>query len=581
MPQNAASAGIGSYPTAAPTTTAPAQPNGGGLTAAQMSANAAQMVGKSPALTSTGNSWDAFDSAIGNDGKTAAPDDNTAQVGANLKGTLSQFRQNQTQTENDWKSGNISMPHALFQTIGNVLGGIFSVPVDFVEPLARQALGAKNSKAASDLVSGALNAASGPLADALAKPEIATYKSAGDLYQKAGDLYSQSNSSADPAQSQRLRQLADQISETAGIVRRNADSISNGYGTAAEDVNATANIGAAAIGGASAKPALGDIAAGASKMGDAAASAIDAAKGAVSSAAKKGPEATAVEPRGSSVSPERAQSLAWQDIQPKATPTVRGAYGAKSSNVSSQGLLSKAKLNPTEADKQLIDSHAQLYQDGTIKPGMQWKDKMSAVEQKAAQLNDQQKGFLADNDVAVNPKGLDDALSSKASKSTTIFGRDATAKGAYDSAIDLFNSLYETGNRIGAQKGATTLKSLDGALTEFDSHMDKFGAWERDSTGNMTDTDKARTMAIRDVHDTVRDFISDNLPKNSPWKAIRTEESNMYRIADRMRPKLGDTVGKNGIGSFLAAHPVLRKGIARGAGMIGLGALGAEGVRAL
>jgi len=273
------------------------------------------------------------------------------------------------------------------------------------------------------------------------------------------------------------------------------------------------------------------------------------------------------------MNPEKATELAWQDIQPKQTAGTKRAY-AESGNVTEQGLFKGAKLTPTEADKPVLDTIQKMYQDGTLKPGMSVKQKFNSFEQKASQLHGEQKGFLADNNKIVDPNiGLFDKLDVASKENTIPFSRDAAAKGAYDSAIDVFKKKLGDSPEV-------TLTKVDDALTKFDNEMDKFGAWEREATGELAEVDKARIQAIRDIHTTARDFIAEQLPPNNPWKAIRMEESNIYQAAKRLaNGQLSGTIGNSKVVQFLQEHPMIRRGlyIAGGSAIAGLGLGGFSG----
>lgn len=267
------------------------------------------------------------------------------------------------------------------------------------------------------------------------------------------------------------------------------------------------------------------------------------------------------------ITPEKATEMAWEDIQPKASAGTKKAYAAKGA-VSEQGLLKKSKLLPTEADKPMLDTVQQMYQKGELKTGMSSKEKFSAIEQKAKQINSQQKNYLFENNKRVNAEPLMENLNLASKENTIPFSKDVAAKGAYDSAIDTFKSKLGDGD--------VTLTKLDDALTKFDNEMDKFGAWEREATGELTDVDKARIGAIRDIHTSVRDFIADEV--GGPWKALRQQESNLYQVAKRMaNGQLASTIGKSKISQSLGEHPLIRKGL----WWAGMGAAGGMGFGAV
>lgn len=289
--------------------------------------------------------------------------------------------------------------------------------------------------------------------------------------------------------------------------------------------------------------------------------------------AKNAPEpidtADSIVKEGDQISPEQAQRSSWNDIQPKETPTTKLAY-AKAGNVSEQGLFKPGELKPSPADNRLIDTQSKLYQDGTLNDNMSPNEKQAAINQKAAQLHSDQTNFLKDNDKAVsltstdvkgNSIGIFDKLDSIAKESSLPFSKDVSAKGAYDSAIDTFKSKLESGKSAGTTKGATTLSKLSDALTSFDKTMKSFGAYKKSVTGEISDTALARQNAIRDIHTTVRDFIAEELPPNSPWKSIRDQESRLYEISDRISQRIADTVGQSKATQTIKEHPIIKTGV--------------------
>lgn len=280
----------------------------------------------------------------------------------------------------------------------------------------------------------------------------------------------------------------------------------------------------------------------------------------------------------------KARERAWQDISPKPTPTTKNAY-AKGGNVTEQGKITSAKILPTKSDEPVLESYQKLYQDGTINSKMSPKEKLGRVEERAAQYHQDQKNYLIENNKAVSlvdnnaGKGIISTIEKTAKNNSLIFA--GNEKSAYNAAIDVFKRKLKTGISANATKGATTLTKIDEALTYFDNEMEKFGAWERRNTGQLTETDKARIQAIRDVHTSARDYIGEQLGPNNPWISIRKEESNLYQAADALSLRLGDTVGKSQIGQFLKEHPNIKKFMWYGIGALGGGAAFKEGMNLL
>lgn len=277
-------------------------------------------------------------------------------------------------------------------------------------------------------------------------------------------------------------------------------------------------------------------------------------------------EDTGLVKEGNQMTPENSLKASWNDIQPKSTAGTRLAY-AKAGNVNEQGLFNGGEMTPSPADKRLLDIQAQLYDNGTLKENMSPNEKQAVVKQEAKQFNSDQTNLLKDNDKAVRLTGTDvngksiglfDKLDSVAKESSLPFARDTSLKNVYDSVLDVYKSKLDTGVNAGTTKGATTLSKASDALTQFDKEMEKFGAYKKSVTGEITDTAQIRQNAIRDVHETVRDFIANELPKNSPWKSIRNKESMLYDISDRLAQRIVEGMGSGKIVQAVKDNPIVK-----------------------
>lgn len=465
-----------------------------------------------------------------------------------------------------------SQPNPIVETAKNYMGGVTPAADDITGAIGMLTSGGKDTPKGNiaigarkiqqgDILGGIEHATLGTAADAvkaifapISAPIETLLSHAAAHNANSNDPTSQNNVINSP-QAQAARQ---QIADWA-----------NQHPTLAKTLGDAFTVGTAALGSGALNTTVGEAASG---VKNAVMDTLDAAKtkvGAIkdSMTPKVPPEdvSAGLIKEGGQVTPEQAQASAWKDIQPKNTPTTKLAY-SKGGNVTDQTLLKGGELKPTPADQKLIDTHSKLYEDGTINDKMSPNEKQDAINQKAAQLNADQKGFLADHDKAVNlttrdKSGLIDKLKAVRDKSIVPFSGDATAKGAYDSTIKMFQNELNVGKAAGAVKGATTLTSIDKALTNFGHEMEKFGAWEKTRTGELTDTAKARVMAIRDIYSNARDFISDELGPNNPWKSIRADESHLYEVGDRIAQKISDTVGKSGLQQEIENNPLIKAGV--------------------
>ena len=186
---------------------------------------------------------------------TTPPDRTIGDVGndivSNVNNDFNQRIAEKNQTEQDYSDGKIGLAHAVFQSIGNIVGGAFSLPMDVVSGLTKGSAGASAVGAISDVAGKGIDFASKPLADALASPEIATLQNASALYQKAGDLYHQAHLETDPAKQRRGIELADNVKKAADAISGTAKEISSSQASASRDASSAVNLGTLAIGGAS------------------------------------------------------------------------------------------------------------------------------------------------------------------------------------------------------------------------------------------------------------------------------------------------------------------------------------------
>ncbi len=185
--------------------------------------------------------------------------------------------------------------------------------------------------------------------------------------------------------------------------------------------------------------------------------------------------------------------------------------------------------------------------------------KVSAVESKSKELTQQADNFVADNNKVVDTTSrhadvpsLDKAIAKAKSGNTIIFGGDKSVEGAYDAVTDEFlNGLNKGG------KTTTDLVSLRNRLKGFDAEMqNKFpNVYKNARTGEMNPTDNARYNAIRDLHTTVRDYISDNLPPNNPYKNILTQNSSLIKAAQMINEGASNVSKIDSFLKLVKEHP--------------------------
>lgn len=264
------------------------------------------------------------------------------------------------------------------------------------------------------------------------------------------------------------------------------------------------------------------------------------------------------------LTPEKAQTAAWKDMQPKPTDANIQAYRGKG-ETNPKTLTKGVTFNPTAADKKVLEHIAPLYEDGTLTPKMTTEEKISAIEGQSKDAVTAVDNYITDNNKVVtifsrHPEfnTLDKALTKAKSGNDVLFAGDKTVEGAYDAVTQEFKK--------GLSKGTpetTDLVSLRSRLKEFDAEMQsKFpNVYKSARTGEMTSTDNARFNAIRDVHQTVRDLISEHLPPNNPYKPMLQKISSYIKGAEMINESAPNASKITDIVAWIKAHPYIQVGL--------------------
>lgn len=126
------------------------------------------------------------------------------------------------------------------------------------------------------------------------------------------------------------------------------------------------------------------------------------------------------------------------------------------------------------------------------------------------------------------------------------------------------------------RKNGGTLSGTFQSLREFDDLVsrDYPTLWDRDNA--------PMRLSVSSLRNTVKDFIESNLPKNSPYKDLLSQQSNLFDARDTFREKaaLGELqqqgeIGTNAFQRFGMRHPttvgLVKQGIIGTAGVVGTG----------
>ncbi len=267
-------------------------------------------------------------------------------------------------------------------------------------------------------------------------------------------------------------------------------------------------------------------------------------------------EGQAMLPEKGALTPQQAQDAAWKDIQPQATDKNIAAYrdqGATNPKTLTKGVT----LNPTAADKQVLNHLGPMYEDGTLKPGMTTEEKVSTIEGKSRELARTADQYVEDNNKVVDVTSkypqidsLDKRLATAKKGNNVIFAGDTSLENAYDSVSQEFKSGLTKGG-----KTTTDTVSLRDRLKTFDAEMQgKFpNVYKNARTGELNPTDNARYNAIRDVHSTVRDLIADKV--GGPYKNILQQNSSLIKAAQMVNENASNASKLDAFVKLIKDHP--------------------------
>lgn len=287
---------------------------------------------------------------------------------------------------------------------------------------------------------------------------------------------------------------------------------------------------------------------------------------------------------------EKAASEAWDIVKPMPTTKVVEDYRASGNIKAATGAKSWFKgedITPNNQDKAVIDALTPMVESGEITSKMSPSDQIKTIAQKVSQQNQNVKGFVADHNAPIAMTDIDSALEKVKEGSAKVFG---DASSAYDDVIAKAKSFLKTGQKvIDADTGSESIDKENGdaalpkdthtdsqsvmsARQAFDKWADKAvsGAFKRDASGMLTDTDNARVMAVRDIRSAFNNAVADSMPTNSPYKPMLKSESGLMRAAENINNDAGG-LQKGKIGEILSKHPYVRRALFD---IVGLGIAG-------
>jgi hypothetical protein len=419
--------------------------------------------------------------------------------------SMTSRKETKANIEKDYGEGKIGLGQALFQSIGNVIGGAWDIAAAPVQAMLQPRKGSIiNSTTAPMIQEGAgktMEFLSKPLAEKLADPSVSTYQNASKVFQKAGDLRAQANKEADPTKKQYYNELADIQDKAGQSMMKIANDENWSLENAQRNVESTLNIGTLPL-GANAKPAIAEGRALLSKTLTGAAERVApyaeqvVAKGESLISKVTGKGARTVED-----SLAEAQGI----LNPSGVYTAgekEAAYQAGKVTVKGKGLLKKEVIAPQSTQQTaMIDELAQ-------------SGKVSSKNLPSQNINALQK------EARIAESGIDDVVNrpefnkpfnqnmlekdvfkriENSAKENLTFVSDSVEQKAYQEVMQLA--------REEIKKQAFNMSGLRTAIKNFNARMKKILGSDiySESVGN------ARLQAAKDVRSGLNTFLADNL----------------------------------------------------------------------
>lgn len=243
-------------------------------------------------------------------------------------------------------------------------------------------------------------------------------------------------------------------------------------------------------------------------------------------------------------------------ISPRLTPSVAGETSTKT-----VGLLKKIIPVTTKKLQQVADAVRPYFN-----PKVSWSENAQVADKAIADLANQTETHIAQNNVIRPIKEIAAKI------------RDA------DEPISLKGTPFE--NQITPLKNAF-IKIMRGnggdlsgefqSLRDFDNYVDKTypTLWDRENAPMRN--------AVTVLRNTVKDDIASHLPKDSPYRDLLNQQSNLFDARDTFREKAAKgelqqqgEIGTNALQRFSQRHPTISSTIKKGSGLIATGLVGGE-----
>lgn len=242
-------------------------------------------------------------------------------------------------------------------------------------------------------------------------------------------------------------------------------------------------------------------------------------------------------------------------VSPRLTPKV-----AADTATQTKGLIRNIVPAVTKKTQAVADAVRPYFN-----PKATWSDNAQSADKAISTLADQTENYIKANDHPVVIKEIASQIKNApvpiSVKATPFEKQIGTLKTAFTNLL---------------QKNGGTVSGTFQSLREFDNLVDRDypTLWDRENA--------PMRQAVTSLRNTVKDFVESNLPKNSPYKDLLGQQSNLFDARDTFREKaaLGELqqqgeIGTNAFQRFGMRHPttigLIKKGVVGAAAAAGAG----------
>lgn len=250
---------------------------------------------------------------------------------------------------------------------------------------------------------------------------------------------------------------------------------------------------------------------------------------------------------------EKSIQFARDYTAPKLNPTAK-AEAIQQGRYEEPGLLKKAKVTPSAKDDLVAESVHDV-----ISPNKSVSENVDAISQKISQTNQGVREMIATNKLPFNKKQLRSRLNAAKEDNKLIFASDATAERVYNAVVDEFVKHVEKGDTLGLFEARQTFDKIPAIKKLLDSE----GLGEN-----------VKRQIVLDVRRAANEYVSEQLPENSPYRDALRRESRMIEAISNIAETNAGTIGKNRLQILADEYPLIKLGLGTA---LGIGTVGAGG----